>query len=106
MSPIRRLVKGTAAVAAGEYSQKLPVEQKDDLGMLVISFNNMLEKLAAARYEADTHQQTIDNQRVYLQTILQHLSSGVISLDKDYVLKSTYTAASQILDISVENFLN
>lgn len=106
MSPIRRLVKGTEAVAAGEYSQKLPVEQKDDLGMLVNSFNNMLEKLAAARYEADTHQQTIDNQRVYLQTILQHLSSGVISLDKNYVLKTTNTAASQILDTGIENFLN
>ena len=44
--PIRDLAEATDRVAAGDYSQRLPVVQDDDLGALVASFNRMQSGLA------------------------------------------------------------
>jgi class 3 adenylate cyclase len=46
LRPIRDLAKGTERVAAGDYSQRLPVVQDDDLGALAASFNRMQTGLA------------------------------------------------------------
>lgn len=41
LRPLRDLAEGTERVAAGDYSQRLPVVQDDDLGALSASFNRM-----------------------------------------------------------------
>jgi class 3 adenylate cyclase len=46
LQPIRDLAAGTERVAAGDYSQRLPVVQDDDLGVLTASFNRMQAGLA------------------------------------------------------------
>jgi adenylate cyclase len=46
LRPIRDLAEGTERVAAGDYGQRLPVVQDDDLGALVASFNRMQAGLA------------------------------------------------------------
>jgi adenylate cyclase len=49
LRPIRDLADGTKRVAAGDYSQRLPVVQDDDLGALAASFNRMQAGLAERR---------------------------------------------------------
>jgi class 3 adenylate cyclase len=44
--PIRDLAEGTERVAGGDYTQRLPVVQDDDLGALAASFNRMQAGLA------------------------------------------------------------
>ena len=46
LQPIRDLAQATERVAAGDYSQRLPVVQDDDLGALAASFNRMQAGLA------------------------------------------------------------
>jgi class 3 adenylate cyclase len=46
LQPIRDLAKATERVAAGDYTQRLPVIQDDDLGALAASFNRMQAGLA------------------------------------------------------------
>jgi adenylate cyclase len=46
LQPIRDLAEGTQRVAAGDYGQRLPVVQDDDLGVLTASFNRMQAGLA------------------------------------------------------------
>jgi adenylate cyclase len=46
LRPIRDLAEGTERVAIGDYSQRLPVVQDDDLGALAASFNRMQTGLA------------------------------------------------------------
>src|SRR5271168_208459 len=46
LRPIRDLAEGTERVVAGDYSQRLPVVQDDDLGALAASFNRMQAGLA------------------------------------------------------------
>jgi adenylate cyclase len=41
LQPIQDLAAGTERVAAGDFSQRLPVVQDDDLGALAASFNRM-----------------------------------------------------------------
>jgi adenylate cyclase len=46
LRPIRDLAEATERVAAGDYTQRLPVVQDDDLGALTASFNRMQAGLA------------------------------------------------------------
>jgi class 3 adenylate cyclase len=46
LRPVRDLAEGTVRVAAGDYGQRLPVVQDDDLGALSASFNRMQAGLA------------------------------------------------------------
>jgi nitrogen fixation/metabolism regulation signal transduction histidine kinase len=105
VAPIQELAEGTKAVAAGQYHKKLPVRQHDDLGMLVVSFNRMTERLTVARDTTIINQRIIENQRTYLQTILEHLSSGVMSLDSSFALKTINAASSEIFNINMSQFI-
>ena len=105
VAPIKDLAQGTKAVAAGQYHKKIPVERQDDLGMLVVSFNQMTERLSLARDKAKLSQRLIDSQRLYLQTILENLSSGVISLDQNLIVKTANATASQILGEDVNQYV-
>lgn len=49
LRPIRDLAEGTERVAAGNYSERLPVVPDDDLGALAASFNRMQAGLAERR---------------------------------------------------------
>lgn len=106
VEPIKNLAQGTKAVAEGQYHKKIPVEHNDDLGMLVASFNQMTERLSLARDKAKLSQRLIDSQRNYLQTILENLSSGVISLDQNLVIKTANATASQILNTDINEYIS
>ncbi|MBQ0724876.1 MAG: HAMP domain-containing protein [Cycloclasticus sp.] len=98
VAPIRQLVKGTQAVAAGDYEKKLTTGRRDELGFLVESFNDMTSRISNARGEANKAQQEAENQHAYLETILSHLSNGVLGFDLSLRLKMTNQGADQILE--------
>jgi nitrogen fixation/metabolism regulation signal transduction histidine kinase len=97
-APIRDLVMGTRAVAAGDYGQRLPQPGNDDLGMLVRSFK-MTRRIAQSRDETQRSQLEVEQQKAYLEVVLGNLSSGVLSLDHDLTLRTANRAAEQILDV-------
>lgn len=105
LSPISELARGIEAVAVGEYSQRLPTGRDDELGQLVHSYNDMIERLANARYVAETRRLTIEQQHTYLHTVLEHLSSGVISVDDRNEVITANPAASSILDLDIERYI-
>ena len=105
MAPIRELAEGTKAVAAGEYSKKLPVGNRDELGFLVRSFNEMTANLSSARDEADRSRSQLERQRTYLEAVLEHLSSGVLTLDRNLVLRMNNAAANHILGLPLEHHI-
>ncbi len=105
VAPVSDLVEGTRAVAAGDYDKRLPLPGRDELGFLVRSFNEMTRKIALARDEAQRSQQQAEEQRAYLETVLGHLSSGVLTIDDDHVLRTTNATAGQILGIELAPFL-
>jgi PAS domain S-box-containing protein len=98
LSPIVDLGEATKAVAEGDYTTRLAQPGSgDELAFLVSSFNDMTQRIAQARDAAARSQQQVEQQREYLQTLLEHLSTGVISIDSDGMLRTANSAASQIL---------
>ncbi|MFP4639660.1 MAG: ATP-binding protein [Guyparkeria sp.] len=102
LSPIRELAAGTRAVAEGDYSLRLPVDRRDDLGQLVQSFNTMTARVRRAHDVMRELQELADKERDYLDTVIQHLSSGVLTLSFDGRVISGNSASQHILGIDGE----
>ncbi len=102
VAPVKMLVQGTQAVAQGNLDKRLPILQRDDMGFLVSSFNTMTAYLARARDEADRSRRQVEDQRAYLETVLGHLSSGVLTLNDMLRLKTANQAAEEILKIDFD----
>jgi nitrogen fixation/metabolism regulation signal transduction histidine kinase len=105
VEPVRQLAIGTRAIAAGDYEQSLPVKDRGELGFLVESFNAMSRKIAQARDEAQRSRQEVVQQHAYLETVLGHLSSGVMSFDDDLKLLTANQAARTILHADFGQYL-
>ena len=105
VEPLRNLEQGTLAVAAGNFERRLPVTSRDELGLLVKSFNYMTDQVAQARDETEQAHLEAENQRAYLETVLRNLTSGVISIDEDGRLRTANQAANTILNIDLKAFL-
>jgi nitrogen fixation/metabolism regulation signal transduction histidine kinase len=101
VAPIRDLVEGTKAVAAGDYGKRLPLSGSDELGFLLRSFNDMTRKVAQARDIAEQSQRQEAMQRTYLETVLERISSGVLTLDEQMVLRRVNMSASHIIGVDL-----
>jgi len=101
VAPIRELAAGTRAVALGDYKKRIPVSSHDEIGILVESFNEMTRQIARAQSQSKRSQREAEMQRAYLETILTHLSSGVMSFDQRHLLRTHNAAAGPILGIDM-----
>ncbi|MFL6655277.1 MAG: HAMP domain-containing protein, partial [Sulfurifustis sp.] len=88
VAPIRELAEGTRAVALGDYRKRIPVPSHDEIGILVESFNEMTRQIARAQSQTKRSQREAEMQRTYLETVLTHLSSGVLSFDHRHLLRT------------------
>ena len=73
--PIADLTQGTKAIAAGNYETEISQQSNDDLGLLIISFNEMTKQI-------DASTKKIKSQRDYLNILMKQLSSGLISISE------------------------
>ncbi len=101
VQPISDLAEGTRDVANGDYDKQLPMRGHDELGFLVASFNQMTRRISRARNQARVSQQQAEEQRAYLEAVLAHLSSGVLTLDRDGTVRSANAAAEEILNVDL-----
>ena len=100
-APLAALAAGTRAVAKGDFSSSYIVQSNDELGALTGLFNQMTAQLASAKKLSEQQQLQVENAKAYLESVLAHLSSGVLVVDEQLNLRSTNTSASQILGVSV-----
>jgi nitrogen fixation/metabolism regulation signal transduction histidine kinase len=99
-APLRTLARGTRAVAKGDFSQMPSVKSRDELGVLIQSFNRMTRQLSDAREQvAQNHQQT-EQAKAFLERVLANLSSGVVVLDDALQVRTMNSAATQILGVA------
>jgi PAS domain S-box-containing protein len=105
VAPVRDLAEATHAIAEGDYSKRLAVASTDELGFLVRSFNDMTRRLAKSRDQARRSQQLIERQRAYLEAVLANLSSGVISLGQDAMIRAVNRTARQSLGVDINSYL-
>jgi PAS domain S-box-containing protein len=104
-APLIALVEGTRAVAQGDYSRRAAVSSRDELGLLMQSFNSMTGQLDDARSLAERNQAEVVQSKAYLESILAHLSAGVLVFDEKLSLRSANPSASAILGLKSEDLL-
>lgn len=101
--PIQALADATHEIAAGHFDTRVQVKARDELGTLVRSFNAMTAQLADSRKQTDELTQhlqqavqELDRRRALIETVLENIPTGVLSLDPQGKLLRINSAAREI----------
>jgi two-component system nitrogen regulation sensor histidine kinase NtrY len=105
-APIQALAAGTQRIAKGDLSVRLVDESRDELGLLVQSFNSMAEdleqsrtRLTQANRQLQEQYQVLISRNHYVQAILENITAGVVSLDRAGRVTTMNRAAESILGL-------
>lgn len=103
-TPIKALAEASNEIARGNLSHRVTTIAEDELALLAHSFNQMTAQLEENRSSIEAGSAalreknlTLEERRDYIETILQSLSTGVISLDEDDSVTTINAAASRML---------
>jgi len=99
--PVQDLIAGTRAVGKGDFATRLPLPSRDELGYLVHSFNDMTKRLRRAREETSRSQAAVERERGRLAVILARLSTGVLAVDRELMVRIANEAAGQIMGVDM-----
>jgi two-component system phosphate regulon sensor histidine kinase PhoR len=91
--PIGRLTKMVKLVAAGDLTQRVVVDARDELGELATAFNDMARELR-------TSISAIEEQRAELTAILAGMADGVMIVDDQERVVALNRAAERMLEVS------
>jgi two-component system, NtrC family, nitrogen regulation sensor histidine kinase NtrY len=108
--PIQQLAEGTRRIAEGDLNFRIGVRATDEIALLVDSFNTMTEELNESRINNQQANENLkqtnielDRRRNYIETILDSIGAGVISIDKKGRITTFNKAAERILHLSTED---
>ncbi len=101
--PIQALAEGTREISAGNFGYQVPDQVQDELGLLVRSFNTMTAQLNDSRGQIDEFTrnlqqavQELERRRQLMETVLENIPAGVISLDVNGTILRTNTALARM----------
>src|SRR5438128_8097039 len=105
--PIEQLAEGTREVAAGNLTYKVQARADDEIGLLVDSFNRMTDDLSSSKHRLeeayvdlqDKHTELEDRRR-YIETVLEAITTGVVSFDPLGRLTTINRAAARMLGVN------
>lgn len=93
LNPVRRLVEATHRISSGELSFRLPVSdtksKQDEFDVLAHDFNKMAEDL-------EKHIHNINENRDFLQNLINSIPDGIRVLDENYNIVMTNTSYDKI----------
>ena len=108
--PIQQLAEGTRRIAEGDLDFRIGVRATDEIAILVNSFNTMTEELNESRVNIQQANENLkqtnielDRRRNYIETILDSIGAGVISIDKKGLITTFNKAAERILHLRNED---
>lgn len=88
--PVEALAAAMQELSRGRFDYRVEVAAQDELGALISSFNHMAEELEtsrrlieASRAELSGANVQLEQRRRQIETILQSIPSGVLSLDSE-----------------------
>jgi len=103
--PVAALAEATQEISRGNLNHRIAVRATDELGELVTSFNKMASELEATRREivASSHRVAaanveLDQRRRHMETILESIPTGVLSLDANHQVTRANDALVRLLN--------
>jgi two-component system nitrogen regulation sensor histidine kinase NtrY len=103
--PVEKLVQGVREVGAGNLDFSIKREGHDEISVLVDSFNRMTADLKTNRARLDQANRGIEERRRQLEAVLANIGAGVISFDRNQVIKTMNPAAARLLDLKTEELI-
>jgi two-component system nitrogen regulation sensor histidine kinase NtrY len=110
--PIMELVDGTRRVASGDLDFHLSLEAADEIGTLVSAFNKMTHDLKTSKAQIEESTQALqlttlerEQRRKYMEIVLENVTAGVISFDKEGRITTVNKSAERMLDLQAKDIL-
>ncbi len=104
--PVQLLAAGAREIGAGRLDHRIEPETRDEFGSLVEAFNTMAGELAASqrklersRLDLERKNLQLDERRRYIETVLERIATGVVSVTADAKIETINTAALRLLDL-------
>jgi two-component system nitrogen regulation sensor histidine kinase NtrY len=104
--PVGMLAAGAREIGAGHLDHRIEPETRDEFGSLVEAFNAMAAELATSqrrldrsRLEMERKNAEIEERRRYIETVLQRIATGVISIGPDGRVSTVNAAAARLLEV-------
>ena len=104
--PVQLLAEGARRIGTGHLDHRIEPESSDEFGAMVEAFNSMAAELSASRRKlvrsrGDLEHETreTERRRRYIETILERIATGVVSIDAAGRLSTVNASAARLLDI-------
>ena len=105
--PVQMLAAGAREIGAGRLDHRIEPETRDEFGSLVEAFNTMAGELAASqrklersRVDLERKNLQLDERRRYIETVLERIATGVVSVGADGRIETINTAALRLLELA------
>jgi len=104
--PLQFLLEGTQEVSRGNLSHRIDYDARDEIGLVVDSFNRMTQEVETSKLELErsneelrTTSESLERRRRYIETLLETLNIGVISTDSEGRIRTINSRARNILGL-------
>ncbi|PYQ82047.1 MAG: hypothetical protein DMG01_02125 [Acidobacteria bacterium] len=104
--PVQMLAAAAREIGAGRLDQRLEPQGNDEFGSLVEAFNVMASELATSRrkverstIELERKHVEVEGRRRYIETILERITTGVVSVDAAGIITTINSAAGRLLSL-------
>lgn len=97
--PIQSLAEATKTVAHGNLDFRIALKRDDEIGLLINSFNKMLDDLQDGKQSLEKAYKESDRRRLSMESILESINTGVIFFDRTGRIITVNNAACYMLNI-------
>ena len=104
--PVQMLSLAAREIAQGRYDQRIEHEAADEFGSMIEAFNAMAAELASSRrrleraaVDLERKNREVDGRRRYIETIVERVATGVVSIDTAGRIGTVNPAAARLLEV-------
>ncbi len=110
--PIQRLADGIREVASGNLTQRIEMASEDEMGVLVDSYNRMIqdlqmsgEQVADAQQRLQQTNEELENRRRYMEILLKNVGAGVLSMDREGKIQTINRFMEHLFSLKGSDYL-
>jgi two-component system nitrogen regulation sensor histidine kinase NtrY len=97
--PIQSLAEATKTVAHGDMDFRINLKRDDEIGLLINSFNTMLDDLQDGKQSLEKAYRESDRRRLSMESILESINTGVIFSDRSGKIITLNNAACSLMNV-------